>query len=74
MKLSLGDSHFKKCKHEFERKIENIYYMSSLNDMNSKHDNKSNNIAECNLLHDTLNPPKLTKNINSHCYFILKYA
>ena len=26
------------------------------------HDNEVNNIAECNLLHDTLNPSKRTKN------------
>ena len=28
------------------------------------HDNKVKNIAECNLLHDIINPPKRAKNIN----------
>ena len=40
-----------------ERKIVNIYDMNNLNNMNHIHDdNKVNNIAECNLLHDNLNP------------------
>ena len=26
------------------------------------HDNKVNNITECNLIHDIINTPKLTKN------------
>ena len=30
------------------------------------YDNEVNNISECNLLHDIINPPKLTKNLNSH--------
>ena len=30
------------------------------------HNNEVNNIAECNLLHDIINPPKPTKNLNSH--------
>ena len=30
------------------------------------HDNEVNNIAECNLLHDIINPPKCDKNIDSH--------
>ena len=30
------------------------------------HDNNVNNIAECNLLHDMLNPSKFSKTINSH--------
>ena len=32
--------------------------------MNSIHDNKVNNKAECNLLHDIINPPKCTKILN----------
>ena len=28
------------------------------------HDSKVNNIAECNLLHHILNPPKRTKKLN----------
>ena len=30
------------------------------------HDNEVNNIAEYNLLHDIINPPKCAKNINIH--------
>ena len=30
------------------------------------HDNEVNNISECNLLHDILNPNKSNKNINIH--------
>ena len=30
------------------------------------HDKEVNKIAECNLLHDIINPPKHTKNLNSH--------
>ena len=33
--------------------------------MTCKHDNKVNNIAECNLLHDILDPPKHKKKLNS---------
>ena len=32
------------------------------------HDNEVNNIVECNLLHDIINPPKLVKYINIHYY------
>ena len=39
--------------------------------MNSIHDNEVNNIAECNLLPDIINTPKLTKNLNIHYYTIL---
>ena len=35
------------------------------------HDNEVKNIAECNLLHDIINPPKHAKNMNSHYYPIL---
>ena len=35
------------------------------------HDNEVKNIAECNLLHDITNPPKHTKQLNSHFYPIL---
>ena len=30
------------------------------------HDNNLNKISECNLIHDIINPPKRTKNLNSH--------
>ena len=35
------------------------------------HDNEVKNIAECNLLHDIINPTKIAKNINTHYYPIL---
>ena len=35
------------------------------------HDNEVKNIAEYNLLHDIINPPKRAKNINSHYSHIL---
>ena len=35
------------------------------------HDNEVNNIAECNLLHDIINPTKITITLNSHYYHIL---
>ena len=35
------------------------------------HDNELKSIAECNLLHDIINPSKRAKNINSHYYPIL---
>ena len=34
--------------------------------MNYIHNNEVNKLAECNLLHDMLNPSKCTKNKNSH--------
>ena len=34
--------------------------------MNCIQDNKVNHIYECYLLHDIINPPKRTKNLNSH--------
>ena len=39
--------------------------MKTLNGINCINDNKVNNIAKFNLLHDILNPPKQTKTINS---------
>ena len=36
------------------------------------HDKEVKNIAELNLLHDTINTPKRDKNINSHYYPILR--
>ena len=45
--------------------------MKILNSMNHIHDNKANNISECNLLNDILNPSKLTKNINRHYSLVI---
>ena len=39
--------------------------------MNCIYDNRLNNIAECNLLHDILHTYKQTKNINIHYYPII---
>ena len=39
--------------------------------MNRIHDTKVNNIAECNLIHDIINPPKRTKKLNIHYSTIL---
>ena len=36
------------------------------------HGNKINKLSECNLLHDILNPPKITKNLNIHYSPILQ--
>ena len=35
------------------------------------HDKKVNKIAECNLIHDIIKPPKRTKILDSHYYPIL---
>ena len=35
------------------------------------HNNKVNNIAECNLLHDIINTPNRAKKLNRHYYPIL---
>ena len=35
------------------------------------HGNEVENIAECNLLHDIINTPKCTKNLNGHYSTIL---
>ena len=42
-----------------------IYDMKKLNGMNCIHENRVNKIAECNLLHDKINPSKFTKTLNS---------
>ena len=36
------------------------------------HKKELKNIAECNLLHDIINPPKRAKNLNSHYSPILQ--
>ena len=45
--------------------------MKIVDGMNCIHDNVVNKRAECNLLHDILNPYKCTKNINTHYYPII---
>ena len=46
----------------FEYKLENTYEIEIHNGMTCIHDNKVNNIAEFNPLHDIINPSKCTKN------------
>ena len=55
----------------FERKIENIYVMKILNNVNCVHDTKANNISEWNLGNDKPNNSKCTKDINSQYYPII---
>ena len=43
------------------------YGIENQNDMTCIHDNEVNKIAEYNVLHDIINSPKLTKNLNIHC-------
>ena len=43
-----------------------MYGIKIQNYMMRIHDKELNRISECNLLHDIINPPKLTKKINSH--------
>ena len=52
------------CKRAFESEIKD--YIKRLDIMNRIYDNKVNNIAQCNLLHNIINPSKRTKNINIH--------
>ena len=40
--------------------------MENRNEMIYIHDKKVKNIAECNLIHDIINPPKRANNINIH--------
>ena len=55
----------------FYCKQENTYGIENQNDMKCVHYNEVNKISECNLLHYILNPPKITKQLNSHYYYIL---
>ena len=50
---------------------ESSYVFENLDKMIYIHANEVKDIAECNLLHDIINPPKIAKNINSHYYHIL---
>ena len=63
-KISLNENKWRDFAFDSEPNF--IYDTKIMNDLNHIHDNKVNNIAECNLIHDILNPPKLTQNINSH--------
>ena len=43
-------------KRVFESEFENMYDIENQNGINRIHDNEVNKIAECNLLHDIINP------------------
>ena len=53
-------------KHAFECELKHIYGFENKNDMTHIHDNEVNNISECNLLHDIINPHRRAKNVNIH--------
>ena len=53
-------------KSEFEYKHTITYGIENKNDMTRIHEKMVNKIVECNLLHDIINPPKLTKSLNRH--------
>ena len=48
-------------KHAFGSEIENTYDTEIHNGMTCIHENELNEIAECNLLHNIINPSKHTK-------------
>ena len=58
-------------KRAFECELKNTYEIKNLNDMARIHDEKVNKIAECNLLHNIISPPKRTKILNIHYYPII---
>ena len=51
----------KRRKRAYGRELKNIHDTKILNSMNIIHNNKVNNIAECNLLHGIINISKRTK-------------
>ena len=53
-------------KRAFESELKNKYDSEIQNGMACIHRNEVNKIAEWNLLHDILNPPKRTKNLTNH--------
>ena len=55
----------------FEYENENSYGIENRNDITCIHNNEVNNIAECNLLHYIINPPKRAKTLNSHYSHII---
>ena len=48
------------------KKNRNIYDIKNRNCITCMHENEVNKIAECNLLHDIINPSKFNKKCNSH--------
>ena len=48
----------------FKCELENTYDIEIQKGMTCIHGNKLNKLSECNLLHDILNHPKRTNNLN----------
>ena len=61
--MSLEDNKEKveRLKYEFECKQKSSYGIENQNYILRIHDKEVNEISECNLLYDILNPPKRTK-------------
>ena len=55
----------------FEYKRKSSYWIENRNYMTRIHNNEDNNIAECNLLHDIINPSKRAKILNVQYSHIL---
>ena len=71
MSLDEKKEMIEQLKRTFESKLENTYVIKAQNGMTCIHEKKVNRRAECNLLHDILNPPKCTNLINSHYFPII---
>ena len=65
-KMSLEETkeNLDQFKHVFEYEQNNSYGIENRNYMTRISNNEVKNIAECNLPHDILIPPKRTKNLN----------
>ena len=50
--------------------VQKTHGIENQNDMIGIHENKVNKISEWNLLHDIINPPKITKKIR---YILISY-
>ena len=53
-------------KRAFESELENTYDIEIQNGMTFIHEKRVNKLSECYLLHDILDPSKLTQTINSN--------
>ena len=64
-KMSLEETKEKRDwrKRAFEYEQNNSYGIENINDMMNIHNNEVKNIAEYNLIHDIINPPKQAKTI-----------
>ena len=71
MSLEETEENLDWSKRAFECKKKNSYGIENRNDMRCMHNNEVNNIAECNLLHGIINPPKGNKFLNNNYYPIL---